>query len=138
MHWDLTSFRLLDGRNTRITRLENGTVIRSRTLFNPDDLPIEGGSFATLDEVVPNPKPDLWDKHKNVLALPYLYTPSDAQPQTFAPFASGYEVDLPESTFAEITLISIFQEELFQVQGLHGVDVVVSANVEAPVCTCSR
>lgn len=128
-HWDLTSFRLLDEKHTRITRLEDGTVIRSRTMFNPDDLPIEGGSFAVLDEVVPNPRPDLWDKHKNVLTLPYLHTASAQQPQNFLPFASAYEVDLPDATFVEITLISIFQEELFQVQGLHGIEVAVSASV---------
>lgn len=128
VHWDLTSFRLLDGLNTRITLLESGTPIRSRPLFNPDDFAVEAGSFAVLDEVVPNPRPDVWDKHKKVLALPYLYTAAN-EGQGFIPFASGLEIDLPESTFVEITLIGVFREELFTVQGLHGTDVVVSANV---------
>jgi len=127
VHWDLTSFRLLDKEFTRVTLLPNGTVIRSRSPFNPDALPIESGSFVVLDEVIPNPHPDLWDKHKNVLTLPYLYTAQDQQKSNFLPFASDLEIDLDPSTFVEITLISLFREELFNVQGLHGTDVVATA-----------
>jgi hypothetical protein len=128
VHWDLTSFRLQDGSYTRVTLLPNGTPIRSRTMLIPDVTPIEPGSFVALDEVVANPAPDLWDKNEKVLALPYVYSASDQQPNDFLPFASGLEIDLPASMFVEITLINVFREELFTVQGLHGIDVVDTAN----------
>jgi len=53
VHFDLTSFRLLDQDNTRVTLLPDGIAIRSRSLFKPDIFPIEKGSFVVLDEVIP-------------------------------------------------------------------------------------
>lgn len=126
-HFDLSSFRLLDGSYTRVTLLPGGKPIRSRPVFNPDDFPIESGSFVALDEVIPNPRPDLWNKHEKVLSLPYLYTAPDRQKTGFLPFSSALEIDLPPATYVEVTLLSVFREELFTVQGLHDTEVVVSA-----------
>lgn len=127
VHFDLTSFRVLDDSYTRVTLLPDGTPIRSRSVLKPEAFPIESGSFIVLDEVVPNPRPDLWDKQEKVLALPYLYTAADRQKVGFLPFSSALDVDLPPATFVQVTLLSVFREELFTVQGLHDNQVVVSA-----------
>ena len=127
IHFDLTSFRLLDSSYTRVTLLPDGAPIRSHSVLNPDAFPIESGHFVVLDEVVPNPRPDLWNKHEKVLTLPYLYRVSDQQNVGFLPFSSALDIDLPPATFIEVTLLSVFPEELFTVQGLHDTEVVVSA-----------
>ncbi len=129
VHFDLTSFRLLDGSYTRVTLLPDGKPIRSRTGLNPDAFPIESGSFVVLDEVVPNPRPDLWNEHENVLSLPYLYTVIPDQPNVgFFPFSSALDVDLPPATSVQVTLLSVFVEEFLTVEGLHDNQVVVSAS----------
>ena len=127
VHFDLTSFRLLDSSYTRVTLLPDGAPIRSHSVLNPDAFPIESGPFVVLDEVVPNPRPDLWNKHEKVLSLPYLYRVSDLQNAGFLPFSSALDIDLPPTTIVELTLLSVFPEESFTVQGLHDTEVVVSA-----------
>jgi hypothetical protein len=127
VHWDLTSFRLLDGSYTRVTLLPDGTPIRCRPGFDPDSFPIESGSFVVLDEVIPNPRPDLWDKHKQVLSLSYRYMATDPQKADFLPFGSAMEIDLPPSTSVEVTIISLLSEELFAIDGLHGTVVTATA-----------
>ncbi|HEX2270502.1 MAG TPA: hypothetical protein VHH35_13235, partial [Pyrinomonadaceae bacterium] len=116
VHFDLVSFRLLDNDYTRATLLPDGTPIRAHSTLNPDEFPIESGKFVVLDEVAPNPRADLWDDHKKTLSLPYLYVAAN---QSFVPFSSALDIDLPLSTFVEITLIGVFREEVFTVQGFH-------------------
>ena len=128
VHWDLQSFRLIDEAFTRITLLGDGTPIRSRPLFTPESFPIEGGGFVVLDEVIPNPQPDLWSKHANVLTLPYFYGAADPVKPNYFPTASGLDIDLPPSTSVEVTLITIFREEHTAVEGFHKDDLVASAN----------
>jgi hypothetical protein len=126
VHYDLESFRLLDSAYTRVTLLPNGTPIRSHSTLNPDEFPIESDKFVVLDEVVQNPRPDLWERRAKVLSLPYLYTKVEQQ---FVPFSSSLDVDLSLATFVEITLIGGFREEEFKVQGFH--DDVEVANAAA-------
>lgn len=125
VHYDLESFRLLDDAYTRATLLPDGTPIRSRSTLNPDQLPIEGGEFVVLDEVVPNPRPDFWNDHEKTLTLPYLYTTLD---QRTVPFSSSLDVDLPLATVVEIKLIGVFRQEEFKVQGFHDDEEVATAN----------
>jgi len=124
VHFDLASFRLLDQDNTRITLLPDGTAIRSRSLFKPDIFPVEKGSFVVLDEVIPNPRPDLWSVHQNVLTLPFRYQRADNQQLGFMPVESSLEVDIPPSTSVEVTIFTAFPEELVTVQGLNDTQVV--------------
>jgi len=127
MHFDLISYRVLDNAYTRVTLLPNGKPIRSRTVLNPDG-PSDPGEFVVLDEVVPNPRPDLWSKHEKVLSLPYRYT---QEGEMFVmPFSSALEVDLPPATYVEVILFGAFSEELFTVQGLHDDQIVVTDSKE--------
>ena len=124
VHFDLNSFRLLDDANTRVTLLPDGTPIRSRPLVNAD----EEGGFIVLDEVIPNPRPNFWGDHENVLSLPYAYTVALERPDVgFLPLSSALEVDLPPSTVVQVLLIGVFEQEEFTVQGLHDNQVVVTA-----------
>lgn len=125
VHFDLISFRLLDEANTRVTLLPDGTAIRSRSLVEPDDFPFEEDEFVVLDEVIPNPRPDLWSEHQNVLTLPFLCKRSDNEQVAFAPFSSSLEVDIPPSTSVNVTIFSAFLEESITVQGLYETQVVV-------------
>jgi hypothetical protein len=136
VHFDLTSFRMLDDSYTRVTLLPDGAPIRSRSPLNPDAYPIESahigglGVFVVLDEVVQNPRPDLWNKHEKVLSLPYLYR-AMSDGGGFLPFSSELDVDLPPATYIEVTLLSVFPDvlapgELFTVQGIHDGEVIVS------------
>ncbi len=127
VHFDLDSFRLLDSSYTRVTLLPGGAPIRSHSILNPDAFPIGSGPFVVLDEVVPNPRPDLWNKHEKVLSLPYIYRVSDRQSVGFIPFSSALDIDLPPTTFVEVTLLGVFPEESFTVQGLNNTEVIVSA-----------
>ena len=43
----------------------------------------------------------------------------------FLPFSSSLEVDIPPSTFVQVTVFSAFPEESVTVQGLHDTQVVV-------------
>ena len=130
VHYDLTSFRLFDGPNTRVTILPGGLAIRSRSLLNPDLVSPESGFMVVLDEVVNNPRPDLWNQHSHTLALPYLYAANRERKNDFSPILSGIDIDVPASRDAVITLIGVFPEEVFLVQGFHA-DTVVSSATES-------
>ena len=128
VHYDLVSFRVLDAAYTRITLLSAGTPIRSRPVVNPDTVPPGSTNFATLDQVVANPRPDVWNEHKKTLALPYLYISNPDRQAGYLPILSGLEIDLPAATEAVVTLLGVFPGELFAVQAFHGATEIATAN----------
>jgi hypothetical protein len=127
VHFDLVSFRVLDGSHTRVTLLPDGTPVRSRPRFAEDSLEPDGNSFVVLDEIVPNPRPDLWADHGNTLALPYRYMPTDLQWQGHLPITAAIEFNLQPSVEALVTIIGVFAAEQFVVEGFDGAVNVASA-----------
>lgn len=127
VHFDLVSFRVLDDANTRATILPNGTSIHSRPLFNPALIPEETGFFATLDQVIANPRPNLWSEHDNVLQLPYLYASpgqfnkelAKKMPYGPMPIISALDVDVPPSTEVTVTIVGVLPAEAFVLLGFH-------------------
>lgn len=126
VHYDLTSFRVLDSSYTRVTLLPDGTPVRSRPVLTPDQVTIDT-AFVVLDEVVPNPRPDLWNTHEHTLTLPYVYLARPENKVGFLPTFSALDVDLQPSTFVEITLLGLLLREEFTVQGFHNADLVATA-----------